>query len=82
VADLKGKVVATNAAGSAVDIASRYMLKKGGLEDKRDYTTVEARGGKAPEVIGARPASKRRHAGVDGAYEQRSENTYGRCRNR
>jgi sulfonate transport system substrate-binding protein len=42
VADLKGKVVATNAAGSAVDIASRYMLKKAGLEDKRDYTTVEA----------------------------------------
>jgi len=42
VADLKGKVIATNAAGSAVDIGSRYMLKKAGLEDKRDYTTVEA----------------------------------------
>jgi NitT/TauT family transport system substrate-binding protein len=42
VADLKGKVVATNAAGSAVDVGSRYMLKKAGLEDKRDYTTVEA----------------------------------------
>ena len=40
--DLKGKVVATNAAGSAVDIASRAMLRKHGLEDKRDYTTVEA----------------------------------------
>ena len=41
-ADLKGKVVATNAAGSAIDIGSRAMLKKAGLEDKRDYTVVEA----------------------------------------
>jgi sulfonate transport system substrate-binding protein len=40
--DLKGKVVATNAAGSAVDVASRAMLRKYGLEDKRDYTVVEA----------------------------------------
>src|SRR5665213_574565 len=39
VEDLKGKVVATNAAGSGVDIASRAMLRKHGLEDKRDYTT-------------------------------------------
>ena len=42
VADLKGKVVATNAAGSGVDIAMRAMLRKSGLEDKRDYTVVEA----------------------------------------
>jgi NitT/TauT family transport system substrate-binding protein len=42
VEDLKGKVVATNAMGSAVDIGSRAMLRKHGLEDKRDYTTVEA----------------------------------------
>jgi NitT/TauT family transport system substrate-binding protein len=42
VEDLKGKVVATNAAGSAVDIAQRAMLRKAKLEDKRDYTTVEA----------------------------------------
>jgi ABC-type nitrate/sulfonate/bicarbonate transport system substrate-binding protein len=41
VEDLKGKVVGTNAAGSAVDIASRAMLRKHGLEDKRDYTIVE-----------------------------------------
>ena len=40
--DLKGKIIATNAAGSAVDIAARAMLKKHGLEDKRDYTIVEA----------------------------------------
>jgi sulfonate transport system substrate-binding protein len=42
VADLKGKVIATNAAGSAVDVATRAMLRKAGLEDKRDYTVVEA----------------------------------------
>ena len=41
VEDLKGKVVGTNAAGSAVDIASRAMLRKHGLEAKRDYTIVE-----------------------------------------
>ena len=42
VSDLKGKVVATNAAGSAVDVAMRAMLRKNGLEDKRDYTILEA----------------------------------------
>ena len=42
VADLKGKIVATNVAGSAVDIAMRAMLRKHGLEDKRDFTVVEA----------------------------------------
>jgi sulfonate transport system substrate-binding protein len=42
VEDLKGKVIATNSMGSAVDIVSRAMLKKHGLEDKRDYTIVEA----------------------------------------
>src|SRR5882762_2001480 len=42
VEDLKGRIVATNAAGSAVDIAMRAMLRKRGLEDKRDYTVIEA----------------------------------------
>jgi sulfonate transport system substrate-binding protein len=42
VEDLKGKVLATNAVGSAVDVAMRAMLKQRGLEDKRDYTVVEA----------------------------------------
>jgi sulfonate transport system substrate-binding protein len=41
VKDLKGKVVATNVAGSAVDVAMRAMLRKNGLEDKRDYTVIE-----------------------------------------
>jgi NitT/TauT family transport system substrate-binding protein len=42
VEDLKGKVIATNAVGSAVDVAMRAMLRKHGLEDRRDYTVVEA----------------------------------------
>ena len=41
VADLKGKVLATNAAGSAVDVAMRAMLRKSGLDDK-SFTVVEA----------------------------------------
>jgi NitT/TauT family transport system substrate-binding protein len=41
VEDLKGKVIGTNGAGSAVDVAVRAMLKKHGLEDKRDYTMLE-----------------------------------------
>jgi sulfonate transport system substrate-binding protein len=40
--DLKGKVLATVAAGAAVDVAIRAMLRRHGLEDKRDYVMVEA----------------------------------------
>lgn len=42
VADLKGKILAINATGSAVDIAMRAMLHKAGLVEKRDYTVVES----------------------------------------
>jgi sulfonate transport system substrate-binding protein len=42
VEDLKGKIVATNAEGSAVDIAMKAMLHQHGLELNRDYTEVEA----------------------------------------
>jgi len=41
VKDLKGKVVATNVAGSAVDIIMRAALRKNGLDDKKDVTTIE-----------------------------------------
>jgi NitT/TauT family transport system substrate-binding protein len=41
VEQLKGKVVGTNGGGSAIDVAIRAMLKKHGLEDKRDYTMLE-----------------------------------------
>ena len=39
--DLKGKIVATNGAGSPVDIALRSMLRKHGLEEPRDVTMFE-----------------------------------------
>ena len=40
--DLKGKVLATNSIGSGIDIAMKAALKKNGLEDKRDFTVIEA----------------------------------------
>ena len=40
--DLKGKILATNSAGSGVDVAMRAMLRKHGLEANRDYTIIEA----------------------------------------
>src|SRR6478752_6052478 len=39
--DLKGKVLATNAAGSAVDIIMRAALRKNGLDDRKDVSTIE-----------------------------------------
>ena len=42
VTDLKHKVLATNAVGSAVDMAMRSMLRKNHLDDKKDVTIVEA----------------------------------------
>ncbi len=42
VKDLKGQVIATNAAGSAVDLVMRAMLRRNGLDERRDVTFVEA----------------------------------------
>lgn len=42
IADLKGKVLATNQIGGGVDIAMKAGLRKNGLLDKRDYTVIEA----------------------------------------
>jgi NitT/TauT family transport system substrate-binding protein len=42
VKDLKGRVIASLAAGSAVDIAIRAELRRNGLDDKKDVTIVEA----------------------------------------
>ena len=42
VQDLKGKVLATNVAGSAVDIVMRAMLRKNGIDDRKDVSVVEA----------------------------------------
>jgi len=40
--DLKGKVLATNAVGAAVDIAMRAMLMRHGIDPKTGVTVVEA----------------------------------------
>jgi sulfonate transport system substrate-binding protein len=42
VEDLKGKVLAVNAAGSALDMALRAMLGKHKMQDKKDVTIIEA----------------------------------------
>ena len=41
VEDLKGRILATNQRGSAVDMAARAMLAKHHLQDKRDVTLIE-----------------------------------------
>jgi len=40
--DLKGKILATNAAGSAVDIVMRAALRQNGIDDRKDVNVVEA----------------------------------------
>lgn len=40
--DLKGKILATNGVGGAVDIALRVALRNHKMEDKRDVTIIEA----------------------------------------
>lgn len=40
--DLKGKAIAVLTLGSAVDMQARVMLRRHGLEDKRDYNLIEA----------------------------------------
>jgi sulfonate transport system substrate-binding protein len=39
--DLKGKVIATPGAGTALDIAVRAMMRKHNMEDKKDFTIIE-----------------------------------------
>jgi NitT/TauT family transport system substrate-binding protein len=41
VADMKGRVAATNVVGSGTDIGMRTLLRRYGLEDKRDYSEIE-----------------------------------------
>lgn len=42
VEELKGKVLATNTQGSAVDIAMRAMLRKHGIDDRTDVNIIES----------------------------------------
>jgi sulfonate transport system substrate-binding protein len=52
IADLKGKVIASNGLGGAIDVAMRKMLHDKGLEDKRDYQIVEVEFPAMPAMLG------------------------------
>jgi NitT/TauT family transport system substrate-binding protein len=55
VEELKGKVVATNARGGTVHAGSLLYLKRHGLEEGRDYQTVELRfPAMLPALLGAK----------------------------
>src|SRR5215207_11075512 len=51
IADLKGKVLATNQIGAGVDIAMKAGLLKHGLADKRDYTVIETQLSVMPQML-------------------------------
>lgn len=49
--DLKGKRIATNAIGSASDTGMRVMLLNKGMQDKRDFTSIEVAFPNVPAMI-------------------------------
>ena len=51
VEDLKGKLIATNGIGGAVDMAMRKRLRDAHLEDKRDYTVIEVQFPAMPAML-------------------------------
>ncbi len=51
VADLKGRVIATNGFGGAIDMAMRKRLRDEGLEDKRDYNVIEVQFPSMPAML-------------------------------
>ncbi len=51
VEDLKGKVLAASAAGSAMDIGLRSMLRKHHLDDRKDVTIIEAQFPSMPAML-------------------------------
>ena len=51
VEDLKGKLIATNGIGGAVDMAMRKRLRDAKLEDKRDYTVIEVQFPAMPAML-------------------------------
>jgi ABC-type nitrate/sulfonate/bicarbonate transport system substrate-binding protein len=57
VEDLKGKVIATNGAGGAFDVAMRWMLHQHGLDDKRDYSAIETDYANMPAMLLSRKAA-------------------------
>jgi NitT/TauT family transport system substrate-binding protein len=61
VEDLKGKILASNGIGGAIDMAMRKMLRDHGLEERRDYQIVEVQ---FPNMIAALDEKKVDLAGL------------------
>ena len=59
--DLKGKILASNGIGGAIDMAMRKMLRDHGLEERRDYQIVEVQ---FPNMIAALDEKKVDLAGL------------------
>lgn len=57
VEDLKDKVIATNGAGGAFDVAMRWMLHRHGLDDKKDYDAIETDYANMPAMLLSRKAA-------------------------
>ncbi len=51
VKDLKGKVLASNGLGGAIDIAMRKMMRDHGMEEKRDYSIIEVQFPNMPPML-------------------------------
>jgi NitT/TauT family transport system substrate-binding protein len=51
VKDLKGKVLACNGIGGAIDMAMRKEMRDNGLEDRRDYSVVEVQFPSMPAML-------------------------------
>ena len=49
--DLKGKVLATNVIGGSLDLAMRVMMRQHKMEDKRDYTAIDAEFASMPPML-------------------------------
>jgi sulfonate transport system substrate-binding protein len=56
IADLKGRVVATNQIGAGVDIATKAGLRKHGLIDNRDYTVIQTEFPTMPQMLADKKA--------------------------
>ncbi len=51
VADLKGRIIASNGLGGAIDMAMRKQLRDNQLEDKRDYSVIEVQFPSMPSML-------------------------------
>jgi sulfonate transport system substrate-binding protein len=56
VEDLKGKVIAASAAGSAMDIGLRAMLRQHHLDDRKDVSIIEAQFPSMPAMLAEKKA--------------------------